>query len=91
MTRKSKFKKATKENKTMEGKGIFAPFDKYAAIAVLLVGVLVTTAIMVDKRMNSVESQIAELEGEVAKSNGIRLGSDKAMAKPAALDLEKNP
>ena len=91
MTRETILKKDASERETIRQTGSFAPLGKYAAIAMLLVGVLVTTAIMVDKRLNSVESQIAELEGEVAKSNATRLGSDKTMTKPAALDLGKNP
>lgn len=70
---------------------MFAPLGKYAAIAVLLVGVIVTTAIMLDKQLNSVESQIAELESEAVKLNGTSSGSDKTMAKPAALIPENTP
>lgn len=91
MTRETRLKKDAAERKPIENKGVFAPLGKYAAIAVLLVGVIVTTAIMVDKPLNSVESQIADLESEAVKLNGTSSGSDKTMAKPALLRPENTP
>ncbi len=80
----------TKLKATVE-KEVFAPLGKYAAIAVLLVGIIVTTAIMIDKQLNSVESQIADIESETVKLNATGAGSAKTMAQPAVLSPEKTP
>lgn len=47
----------------------FAPLGKYAVIAVLMVGVIVTTAIMLDKQLNRAETEIASIEAEISKLN----------------------
>ncbi len=52
-----------------DNKSTFAPLGKYAAIAVIMVSVIVTTAIMLDKQLNSVEQELAAIESEVASLN----------------------
>jgi len=49
-----------------DNKSTFAPLGKYAAIAVIMVSIIVTTAIMLDKQLNSVERELAAIESEVA-------------------------
>lgn len=58
----------TEQNKTSkpDHKAVFAPLGKYAAIAVIMVSIIVTTAIMLDKQLNTVEQEIATIENEVA-------------------------
>ena len=85
MTRETRLKKDASERETIRQTWSIAPLGKYAAVAVLLVVVLVTTAIMVDKRLNSVESQIAELESEAVQLNGTSPGFGKSMTQPAVL------
>jgi len=58
----------TEQNKTSKSdhKAVFAPLGKYAAIAVVMVSIIVTTAIMLDKQLSTVEQEIATIENEVA-------------------------
>jgi len=58
----------TEQNKTSksDNKAVFGPLGKYAAIAVVMVSIIVTTAIMLDKQLSTVEQEIATIENEVA-------------------------
>lgn len=58
----------TEQNKTSKSdhKAVFGPLGKYAAIAVVMVSIIVTTAIMLDKQLSTVEQEIATIENEVA-------------------------
>lgn len=47
-------------------KAVFGPLGKYAAVAVIMVSLIVTTAIMLDRQLQSVDEQIATIEEEVA-------------------------
>jgi len=49
-----------------DNKAVFGPLGKYAAIAVIMVSIIVTTAIMLDRQLNTVEQEIATIENEVA-------------------------
>ena len=51
---------------------VFAPLGKYAAIAVIMVGIIVTTAIMLDKQLNKAEAEIASIEEEIANQNNVQ-------------------
>lgn len=86
MTRETRLRKDAAVKST-----VFTPLGKYAVIAALLVGVIVTTAIMLDKPLNSVESQIADLESEAVKLNDTGSGAAKTMTKPVVLSPEKLP
>ncbi len=44
---------------------VFAPLGKYAVIAVIMVSIIVTTAIMLDKQLNTVEEKLAAIENEI--------------------------
>jgi cytoskeletal protein RodZ len=58
---------ATPENEPSENKRVFGPLGKYAVIAVLMVSIIVTTAIMLNKQLGSVDEQLAAMENEVAE------------------------
>ncbi len=51
---------------TSDNKAVFGPLGKYAAVAVIMVSIIVTTAIMLDRQLQSVDEQIAAIEEEVA-------------------------
>jgi hypothetical protein len=53
----------------------FKPLGKYAAIAVIMVSIIVTTAIMLDKQLNNVEIELAANESEVAILNNTETDS----------------
>jgi len=59
----------SKNTSSTDNKAIFGPLGKYAVIAVIMVSIIVTTAIMLDKQLNTVDAQIAEIEADIAKSN----------------------
>ena len=47
----------------------FKPLGKYAVIAVIMVSIIVTTAIMLDKQLNNAERELATIENGVASLN----------------------
>ena len=51
-----------------DNKAVFAPLGKYAVAAVIMVSIIVATAIMLDKQLNTVEEQIATIETETAET-----------------------
>lgn len=73
MTNKKTKNETDKKTETQEtqspvndNKTVFGPLGKYAVVAVIMVSIIVTTAIMLDKQLNTVEQHIAEIENEVA-------------------------
>lgn len=65
----TKSKNITTKNNTSDNKVTFAPLGKHAIIAVIMASTIVTTAIMLNKQLGTVEEQIAVIENEVAKTN----------------------
>ena len=51
-----------------DNKAVFAPLGKYAVVAVIMVSIIVTSAIMLDKQLNTAEEQIAAIETESAET-----------------------
>jgi hypothetical protein len=58
---------STTENQTASNKAVFGPLGKYAIVAVIMVSVIVTTAIMLNKELGTVEGKIASIEDEVSE------------------------
>lgn len=58
---------ATTEHKTSDNKKTFGPLGKYAVIAVIMVSIIVTTAIMLNKQLGSVEEELAVMKSEAAE------------------------
>lgn len=54
--------------KTPDNKSIFGPLGRYAVIGVIMVSVIVTTAIMLDEQVNTIDTQLAEIQEQVANS-----------------------
>jgi len=52
---------------TSKNKTIFGPLGKYAAVAVIMVSVIVTTAIMLGKQLSTVDQELASIENTVAQ------------------------
>jgi len=50
-----------------DNKAVFAPLGKYAIVAVIMVSIIVTTAIMLDKQLNTIDEQVAAVETEIAE------------------------
>lgn len=57
------------ENTTNDNKTVFGPLGKYAVVAVIMVSIIVTTAIMLNKQLGTVEEQLAVMASEVAEKN----------------------
>ncbi len=49
-----------------DNKSVFGPLGKYAVIGVIMVSIIVTTAIMLDRQLQTVDEQLATIEEEVA-------------------------
>jgi len=48
---------------------IVAPLARYGAFAVIIVGIIVTTAVMMNREFNEIDAQVAALEIEIAQQN----------------------
>ncbi len=57
---------ATQQSDT---KVLVTPLIRYAAIGVVLVGIIVTTALMLDRQIDDIETEIAALETEIVEAN----------------------
>ena len=66
MTTETETKTEQDKASKSDNKAVFGPLGKYAAIAVIMVSIIVTTAIMLDRQLNTVEQEIATIENEVA-------------------------
>ena len=71
MTTEKITEEETSTPETNDNKAVFGPLGKYAAIAVIMVGIIVTTAIMLDRQLNTVDEQLAVLESEAAAAYAI--------------------
>jgi len=69
MTTETKTEKTTTSADTAaspnNNKTVFAPLGKYAVIAVIMVSIIVTTAIMLDKQLSASEEKMAAIESEM--------------------------
>lgn len=77
MTDKTKINSETTQSKSAENRAVFGPLGKYAVIAVLMVSIIVTTAIMLDRQLNTVEHQIASFENKVAELHTAKSDTDE--------------
>ncbi len=59
----------TAEQKSNDAKLILAPLAKYAAVAVIMASIIVTTTIMLDRELNTIDQDIASLKAELADAN----------------------
>jgi len=50
-----------------DNKEVFGPLGTYAVVAVIMVSIIVTSAIMLDKQLNVVEGQIAAVESDMTE------------------------
>ncbi len=66
-----------------DNKAVFAPLGKYAIVAVIMVSIIVTTAIMLNKQLSDVDEHLAMIENEVAEMN-IAAGTDTPAAETTA-------
>ena len=75
---------ATTEIKTNDHKKTFGPLGKYAIIAVIMVSIIITTAIMLNKQLGSVDEQLAVIENEVAEIYAADAAESEATASSTA-------
>ena len=61
----------TTDNKVSDNKAVFGPLGKYAVVAVIMVSIIVTTAIVLDKELGTAEEKLASVENEVAATNAV--------------------
>jgi len=67
----------SKDTSISDNKVIFEPLGKYAVIAIIMVSIIVTTAIMLEKQLNTIDQQVAEIEAEISESNKKHLKSSE--------------
>jgi len=61
----------TNDKKVSDNKAVFGPLGKYAVVAVIMVSIIVTTAIVLDKELGTAEEKLAAVENEVAAANAV--------------------
>jgi len=57
------------QNKQSDARIILGPLVKYAAIGLVLVGIIITTAVMLDRQFNDIDREVAELQAQLAQAN----------------------
>ncbi len=60
---------------------ILAPLVKYGVFAVIIVGIIVTTAIMMNREFNEIDAQVVALEVEIAQQNQPALQTKQEVTK----------
>ena len=58
------------QNKPSDARIILGPLVKYAAVGLVLVGIIITTAVMLDHQFNDIDREVAELEAQLAQARG---------------------
>lgn len=76
-------KSATTTSTTSDNQATFRPLGKYAVIAVIMVSIIVTTAIMLDKQLKSVEHNIASIEDQVTAAHSANIEANTDMSQQA--------
>lgn len=91
-TKKTEITSTTTNNKVSDNKGVFGPLGKYAVVAVIMVSIIVTTAIVLDTELSTAEDKVASLENEVTATNAVDLETTtKAENSDAAASIEAIP
>jgi hypothetical protein len=56
-------------NKQSDARIILGPLVKYAAVGLVLVGIIITTAVMLDRQFNDIDREVAELQAQLAQAS----------------------
>lgn len=56
------------QNKQSDARIILGPLVKYAAVGFVLVSIIITTAVMLDRQFNDIDREVAELEAQLAQA-----------------------
>ena len=56
-------------NTPSDARVILGPLVKYAAVGLVIVGIIITTAVMLDSQFNNIDREVAALEAELAQAN----------------------
>ena len=73
-------------NKQSDARIILGPLVKYAAMGLVLVGIIITTAVMLDRQFNDIDREVAELQAQLAQANmdtAIEANADNAAGSQA--------
>ncbi|MGB5603671.1 MAG: hypothetical protein WBO14_14675 [Gammaproteobacteria bacterium] len=70
---------------------ILGPLVKYAAMGLVLVIAILTTAVMLDHRLNDIDREVAALEAELAAAGNDAAAADEAAKNPAPVKKKMTP
>ncbi|MGB5677558.1 MAG: hypothetical protein WBN36_07080, partial [Gammaproteobacteria bacterium] len=70
---------------------ILGPLIKYAAMGLVLVIAILTTAVMLDHRLNDIDREVAALEAELAAAGNDAAAADEAAKNPAPVKKKMTP
>ena len=56
------------QNELSDARIILGPLVKYAAVGFVLVSIIITTVIMLDRQFNDIDREVAELHAQLAKT-----------------------
>ena len=57
------------QNQPSDARVILGPLVKYAAMGFVIVSIIITTAVMLDRQFNDIDREVAELEAQLAQAN----------------------
>ena len=66
--------------KSDDAKLILAPLAKYAAVAVIMVSIIITTVIMVNRELNTIDRDVASLKEKLANANAITEAEENTLS-----------
>ncbi len=78
------------QNKQSDVHIILGPLVKYAAIGLVLVGIIITTAVMLDRQFNNIDREVAQLQAQLAQADTETVVEAKA-DNAAGLDAKTTP
>ena len=61
----------TQQDAISDRRLILAPLARYGVVAIIIASLIVTTAIMLNKEYNQIDSQVATIEAELAQKNQV--------------------
>lgn len=76
----------TEQEPVSDTKMLLAPLVKYGIAALLIVGVIITTAIYMNSEFNTIDEQLASVEAEVAQQNHASVDTDVSTAENTAVN-----
>ncbi len=82
-------KKSKNTATTIDNKALFGPLGKYAIVGIIMVSIIITTVILLDKQLGTASENVASIEKELTESNANE--STTSIDTTSAIQSENKP